>query len=240
RAKPGTLAMLVWGLCALALFAATPAFSAGPQYTIGPVSDISASCSSQNVEVEQAVDQKLGYVYEEWMGCRGIAFDRSTNGGATFDAPISLPGSIGSNINTWDPAVTVAPDGTVYAAFMIARSSQWYPVVAASFDHGQTFPQVTEVIPPDPKNWGDRVFLATGPDGTLYLTYDYGPERTSVTYLCATSGSCAFATGDLNVVMQKSTDRGKSFGPMTYVSPGFPASGGDSAPMVIAPSGRID
>src|SRR5437879_3486644 len=40
--------------------------------------------------------------------------------------------------------------------------------------------------------------------------------------------------------MQKSTDRGKTFGPMTYVSPGFPASGGDSAPMVIEPNGRID
>jgi len=166
-----------------ALFAATPAFSAGPPYNIGPVIDISASCSSQNAEVEQAVDQKLGYVYEEWMGCRGIAFTRSTDGGATFQTPISVPGSIGSNVNTWDPAVTVAPDGTVYAAFMIAHSSQWYPVVAASFDHGITFPQVTQVVPPDPKNWGDRVFLATGPDGTLYLTYDYGHERTSVTYM---------------------------------------------------------
>jgi hypothetical protein len=61
-----------------------------------------------------------------------------------------------------------------------------------------------------------------------------------VTYLCATNGSCGFATGDLNIVMQKSTDRGKTFGPMTYVSPGFPASGGDSAPMVIEPNGRID
>jgi hypothetical protein len=41
-------------------------------------------------------------------------------------------------------------------------------------------------------------------------------------------------------VIQKSTDRGKSFGPMSYVSPGFPASGGDSAPLVVEPSGRID
>jgi hypothetical protein len=40
--------------------------------------------------------------------------------------------------------------------------------------------------------------------------------------------------------MQKSTDRGKTFGPMTYVSPGFPASGGDSAPLVVEPNGRID
>ncbi len=62
----------------------------------------------------------------------------------------------------------------------------------------------------------------------------------TLTYLCDPTGSCGFATGQLNVVMQRSTDHGLTFGPMTYVSPGFPASGGDSAPMVIEPNGRID
>jgi hypothetical protein len=236
----GGFARSTAALAVAALLTGTPAALAAPAVAVGPAVDVSASCSGQNAEVEQAVDTTLGYVYESWMGCRGIAFARSTDGGLTFEQPISVPGSVGSNVNAWDPAVTVAPDGTVYAAFMIARGSQWYPVVAASFDHGITFPQITPLVPPDPKNWGDRVFLATGPDGALYLTWDYGPERTSVTFLCSPTGSCGFATGDLNVVMQKSTDRGKSFGPMTYVSPGFPASGGDSAPMVVEPNGRID
>jgi hypothetical protein len=227
-------------VAAVVLFAATPAFGAGATYSVGPVADISASCSGQNAEVEEATDPSLGYVYESWMGCRGIAFARSTDGGATFGTPISVPGSVGSNVNAWDPAVAVGPDGTVYAVFMIAKSSQWYPVVAASFDHGATFPQVTSLVPPDPKNWGDRPFVAVGPDGTVYVTWDYGPERTSVTYLCASNGSCAFATGDLNVVVQRSTDHGASFGSMTPISPGFPASGGDSAPLVVEPSGRID
>src|SRR5947207_6673200 len=106
---PRQIATFVLGLCAAALFTATPALAAGPQYNIGPVTDISASCSSQNAEVEQAVDPKLGYVYEEWMGCRGIAFARSTDGGATFQTPISVPGSIGSNLNTWDPSGRTAP-----------------------------------------------------------------------------------------------------------------------------------
>jgi hypothetical protein len=113
-------------------------------------------------------------------------------------------------------------------------------VVEASFDHGQTFKQVTELIPPDAKNWGDRVFIAVGPDGSVYVTWDYGPSRATVTYLCSAAGSCGFATGALNVVIQKSVDHGKTFGPMSYVSPGFPASGGDSGPMVIEPNGRID
>ena len=229
-------------VAALALTAG-PASAAGVAYRIGTVSLIS-TCGGQNAEVEQAVDPALGYVYEDWMGCRGIGFARSTDGGRTFQPPISMPGTVGSNVNTWDPAVAVGPDGTVYAAFMLARSAQWFPVVAASFDHGATFSQVTQLVPPDQKNWGDRDFIAVGPDGTVYVTWDYGPDRSTVTFLCDPTGSCGFATGQLNVVMQRSSDHGRTFTPIgapgSLVSPGFPASGGDSAPMVIEPSGRID
>jgi hypothetical protein len=232
---------IVAGVVATVLAGTGSALAApGATYSVAPVTDVSGSCSGQNAETEQAVDARLGYVYEVWMGCRGIAFARSTDGGRSFGTPISVPGSVGSNVNAWDPAIAVAPDGTVYAAFMVAKGSQWYPIVAASFDHGVTFPQVTSLVPPDAKNWGDREFIAVGPDGTVYVTWDYGPERTSVTYLCSAAGSCAFATGDLNVVLQKSTDGGKTFGAMSHISPGFPASGGDSAPLVVEPSGRID
>src|SRR5437764_15042696 len=124
--NPRQIATFVLGLCAAALFTATPALAAGPQYNIGPVSDISASCAGQNAEVEQAVDPKLGYVYETWMGCRGIAFARSTDGGLTFATPISVPDSTGSNYNSWDPAAAVGPDGTVYATFMLTHGAQWY------------------------------------------------------------------------------------------------------------------
>src|SRR2546430_10749500 len=70
----------------------TAALGAGPTYIVGPISDLSGSCSGQNAEVEQTVDPMLGYVYEEWMGCQGIAFARSVDGGITFSDPISLPG----------------------------------------------------------------------------------------------------------------------------------------------------
>ena len=89
------------------VFAATPALGAGTTYTIGPAVDVSAPCAGQNAEVEQAVDPALGYVYETWMGCRGIALARSTDGGRTFEEPLSVPGSVGSNYNSWDPAVAV-------------------------------------------------------------------------------------------------------------------------------------
>jgi BNR/Asp-box repeat len=230
--------VLAVALAAAPFFGATPASASVTSFLANSLTDISTSCAGQNAEVEQAVDGSR--VYEIWMGCSGIAFARSTDGGAHFSNPISVPGSLGSNTNVWDPAITVGPDGTVYAAFMIAHGSQWYPVVAASFDHGVTFPQVSSLVPPDAKNWGDRDFIAVGPDGTVYVTWDYGPNRTSVTNICATNGSCAFLTGDLNAVMQRSTDGGKTWSPIIPISPGFPASGGDLAPLVVEPNGRVD
>jgi len=217
--------------------AARPAAAAAaPRPVVGPVTEVSR-CPGQNAEVEQAADPARGYVYEEWMGCRGsIGFAASADAGRHFGRPVVLPGSKGG----WDPALAVAPGGTVYAAFMSSTKHHTYPVVAASFDHGQTFPQVTRLVSAKRNNWGDRDFITVATDGTVYLTWDYGPSAKKVTYICTPGGSCAFATGDLNAVIQKSTDGGKTWGPIVPVSPGFPASGGDSAPLLVEPGGRID
>ncbi len=212
-----------------------PGFRGVPR--VSPISDISKSCAGQNAEVEQATDPARGYVYEEWMGCGNrIAFARSTDGGLHFSRPIVLPDSAGG----WDPSLAVAPNGDVYAAFMNGNSLHTFPVVTASFDHGLTFPQVTPLVPRQRGNWGDRDFLAVGPAGTLYLTWDYGPSAKAVKFICTKGGSCAFLAGDLNVVIQKSTDGGKHWGPIVHVSPGFPASGADSAPLLVQRNGRID
>ena len=224
---------LLIGLVSAAAAATRPA----PGPAISPITQVSRGCAGQNAEVEQAIDPANGYVYEEWMGCHNsIGFARSTDGGLRFSKPVVLARSAGA----WDPAVTVAPDGTVYAAFMNSTKDHTFPVVEASFDDGQTFPQVTSLVPRKKNNWGDRDFIAVGPDGSVYLTWDYGPSAKAVTYICTKGGSCAFATGDLNVVIQKSSDGGKTWWPIVHVSPGFPASGGDSAPLVVEPSGRID
>ncbi len=228
----------VAGLAAgAALAAAVPAAAGQPGAVISPITEFSRACPGQNAEVEQAVDPARGYVYEEWMGCRDkIGFAASADGGRHFSQPVVLAGSAGA----WDPAVAVAPDGTVYAAFMNSTKHHTFPVVEASFDHGRTFPQIRELTARQRNNWGDRDFIAVGPDGAVYLTWDYGPSAKAVTYICSKGGSCAFATGDLNVVVQKSTDGGKTWGPIVHVSPGFPASGGDSAPLLVEPGGRID
>ena len=128
----------------LAAIAAAVAYAAATYAPNTAVVDLTTRCSGQNAEVEQATDPANGLVYDEWMGCSGIAFARSTDGGKTFSTPLNVPGSVGSAFNAWDPALAVGPDGTVYAAFMTSHSSQWYPVVAASFDHGKTFKQLTK------------------------------------------------------------------------------------------------
>jgi hypothetical protein len=203
---------------------------------ISPIAEVSAGCPGQNSEIEQAVDPVRGYVYEEWIGCGNhIGFATSADGGLHFGKPLILAGSA----NAWDPSVAVAPNGTVYAAFMKATQLHMFPVVMASFDHGQTFPQVTDVVPSKLGNWGDRDFIAVAPAGTLYLTWDYGPSVRDIKLACSKIGSCSFSAGDLNAVIQRSSDGGRTWGPIVHVSPGFPASGADAAPMFVAPDGHI-
>ena len=231
------IAVAAAALTAFALPSTSFAAASTVRYRVGAVHDISSACARQNAEVEQAVDNAHHDVYELWMGCGGIGFARSTDGGARFDAPVAAPGA---TRNSWDPALAVAPDGTLYVAFMTSAGGYTYPVVDASFDHGASFPRATQLIPSVRHNWGDRDFLAVAPDGALYVTWDYGPSAAAIKYICSSNGSCAFAAGDLNVVVQRSADRARTFSSITPISRGFPASGGDSAPLLVEPSGRID
>jgi hypothetical protein len=249
RPRPSPAAVRVGVAVVLAALSATVALGTGTALSaglagatspvsVGAVNEVSAPCSGANAEVEQAVDPTSpGYVYEAWRGCAGIGFSSSSNAGATFSAAVTLPASTAAQ---GDPVVAVAPGGAVYVAFMVTGGSESYPVVDASFDHGQSFPQSTALTAPRQNNWGDSPNIAVGPDGTVYVTWDYGPKASSVVEHCTSGGSCSFLKGDLNVVVQKSTDDGKTFGPMVDISPGFPWSGADNAPIVVDGSGRLD
>lgn len=201
----------------------------------GPITEISKGCPGQNAEVEQAVDGR--YVYVVWIGCDGIGFARSANDGRSFGRPITIPGSVGHGFHNsgigsglpkygWDPSIAVAPDHTVYVAYMVYRRSHVHPMVAVSHDHGATFPQVSGPASPVTNNWGDRDFIGVGPTGALYVTWDFGRS------LKSRHG---------NVVIQKSLNGGKTWSPITVVSPGFPDHGGGSAaPLLVEPDGRLD
>jgi hypothetical protein len=224
---------LVACACAALSLAAPPASAASP--VVGPITDVSSACAGQNAEVEQAVAPP-GYVYEAWIGCGGEGFARSVDGGAHFSTPITLPKSSGSD----DPAVAVAPDGTVYVSYLRYHNKYAYPVVATSYDHGATFSQVSSLIPHPVGNWGDRDFIAAGRDGTVYVTWDYGPSIADVNIVCSPVGSCAYGAVDATAFVQKSTDYGKTWGALTPMQPGFPAGGGYDASTVVQPNGVVD
>jgi hypothetical protein len=229
--------VMLTALLAPGLVLATPGAAAAHSATVratGPI-EVSAACTGQNSEVEDATWQGTD-VYQEWIGCGGIGYAYSTDGGLTYSPAVELAGSDGG----WDPSITVGPTGVVYAAFMVTRDTDNYPVLEASFDHGKTFTQTTSLKPSGTGTWGDRDFVAAGPHNTVYLTWDYGPKASLVKYLCPPAGSCSFSAGDLNAVIQVSSDGGKTFGPITPMGPDFPRNGGDSAPLLVDPTGRID
>jgi hypothetical protein len=219
------------GACAVLAAPAAFATSSG----MGPVTDVSSACSGPNAEVEQAVAPPH-YIYEAWIGCGGEGFARSVDGGAHFSAPMTLPDSSGSD----DPAVAVAPDGTVYVSYLRYHNNHAYPVVATSFDHGASFTQASSLIPHRAGNWGDRDFITAGRGGTVYVTWDYGPSAADVKIVCSPSGSCAYGAVDATAVVQKSTDHGETWGPITTMQPGFPAGGGYDASILVQPNGVVD
>jgi hypothetical protein len=204
--------------------------------SVTPAAEVSRGCAGRNAEVETATAAPA-YVYDVWIGCAGIGFARSADGGRHFGTPVTVPGSRGAS---WDPSLAVAPDGTVYLAYMHRAGGRMYPEVAASADHGATFPRVSALRPARNGNWGDRDFIAVSNTGTVYVTWDYGPSAALVKFQCSRGGSCAFKAGDVNTVIQRSGDGGRTWGPIIPVSPGFPRGGGYSAPVLVEPDGRVD
>jgi hypothetical protein len=212
--------------------------AAGVSYSVGPITEPSIGCPGTG-DISDAVDRSRDYVYQEFEGCdhdNGIGLAISTNGGTSYAAPVALPDSNGG----WDPQVAVAPDGTVYAAFMNKIDHRMYPVIDVSHDFGQTFTPELSLVPAKDHNWGDAEYIAVGSNGTLYVAWGYGPSNAKVVSRCFNTGSCYASNGDLNVVVQSSTDDAKTFTPMSVVTPGFPDAGADEGDVAVAPDGAVD
>lgn len=210
----------------------------GVTYSVGAITKVSVGCPGTG-DISDAVDPARGIVYVEFEGCdkdNGIGFARSTDDGRSFAAPVALPGSNGG----WDPSVAVAPDGTLYAAFMNTLGHRTYPVVDVSHDHGRNFTVEQTLRPKAHRNWGDADYIAVSSKGALYVAWDYGPSNAEVRSKCSRNGSCWATNGDLNVVVQRSTDDARSFTPMSVVNPGYPDGGDDEGDLTLAPDGAVD
>lgn len=234
----------------LLLVAGVPAASGRSSPPTTPVRVSSCPNPTGNAEPVQAVQGR--YVYEAWMGCGAfrIGFARSTNGGRSFGRARQVPSPdlLGGAVE-WDPAIAVARDGTLYVSYMAkpqdgSAGAPIQPAVAVSVDHGRTFTRVSTLpLPPadDPGGqFGDRESIAVGPDGTVYVTWDYGPPGDPVQETGAPGGSEYFTAGEFNAVVQRSSDRGATWTQPVSISPDFPLGGVFSAPIVAEPDGTLD
>jgi hypothetical protein len=207
-------------------------------YSVGPISEVSSGCPGTG-DTEEATDPVRRDVYVAFEGCdhdSAIGFARSTDGGASYSEPVALPHSHGG----WDPSVAVAPDGTLYVAFMVSVEHREYPLIDVSHDEGQTFTVENSLRPRQAGNWGDAEYLAVAPDGTLYVAWGYGPSKSEVRERCAADGSCWAANGDLNVVVQSSSDEASSFSSTSVVTPGYPDAGADEGAIAVQDDGQVD
>ncbi len=232
----------------LLLLVCVSAASASVPRATRPVLVSRCAAKTGNAEPIQAVQGR--YVYEAWMGCGSfrIGFARSTDGGRKFGPakPVLSPDLPGGVVE-WDPAVAVASNGMVYVSYMTrpldaSHGDPNVPAVAVSVDHGKTFTRVSTLPPPDSTtsaNFGDRDFVAVGPDGTVYVTWDYGPSGKGK-IVGGPGGSDYFVAGQFNAVMQKSSDGGRTWTQLVSISPGFPLGGVFSAPIVAERNGTLD
>lgn len=199
--------------------------------------DAPCNASGGNAEVEQAFDPIAGYLYETWIGCGGIGFSRSSDGGRSFSAAMTVPGP--ANSSYWDPAIALAPNGTVYIGYMVSSPGD-APVVAWSYDDGASFAGYAYVFTPGPSEFSDRDFVAVAPNGTLYVTWDYSPNASADVIGCAFGGSCYFTNGDYNIVCASSTDGGAHWTPLVPVDPEYPYGGAPAGPLLVEPNGAVD
>jgi len=107
---------------------------------------------------------------------------------------------------------------------LFASPNPMPPVIAVSHNHGQSFNRVSTPPLPSTKepNFGDRPFMAVGPDGAVYLTWGLRATeergwRSSARRRAAATSKAATSTP----VLQKSVDGGKTWSKLTPVSPAF-------------------
>ncbi len=134
-----------------------------------------------------------GAVYLLWQeivfsgGSHGgeIFFARSRDGGRTFDDPINLSNSIagdGKGRQTrkrWHNGsldLATAPDGTLYAAWTEYEGTLW---LSRSSDAGKRFSTPMRIAGGSGDHPARGPSLAVGADGTVYLAWAVGEDRTA-------------------------------------------------------------
>jgi hypothetical protein len=195
---------------------------------------ISRACANvSNAGVQQAYDPAGNDLYEAWSGCGGVGFARSVDGGATFSNATSLP-VCGSQ-----PSLAVAPDRTLYVAYVSNCTGGPSPYVVASTDQGSTFSSPVRVLPNGTVGSVSADRIAVTPNGTLELLWVSSSNAslngsTCPAYVCAGGGD-PFAA-----MFSRSFDAGGAWTAPLSVDHLPSTIDTVAASIVVAPDGRTD
>ncbi|HXQ49235.1 MAG TPA: fibronectin type III domain-containing protein, partial [Thermoplasmata archaeon] len=196
--------------------------------------EVSLACSNvSNSGVQQAYDPAGNDLYEVWSGCGGVGFARSVDGGTSFQNASTLV-DCGTQ-----PSVAVAPNRTVYVAFVSNCSGGPSPYVLSSSDEGVSFSSPVRVLPDGTVGSVSVDRLSVGPNGTLELLWIASTNAslggsTCPPYVCA-PGQSQFAP-----FMSYSFDGGQHWTANASVPMSDPTADVLSASMVITPGGTTD
>jgi hypothetical protein len=180
-----------------------------------------------------------GFQYQFWTGffnCDGGAFSRSTNGGFTWQTPISIPNSM-----QWG-TLDVASNGNLFVGGGNTGSSFWCSRSSNAQNGGQTptFDQTTSV------NLGGSLVQGgingVGLCGQVFLTVDRsgGPTNNNVYMLASVEPNGA--SNGTDVMFARSTNGGASFSAPVRINddPINQNKWHWLGTISVAPNGRID
>jgi hypothetical protein len=219
----------------------TDVFRSADQGQTWPAKSFAWGGDKQWMTIDRTDGPGRGHIYQAWSpfaGCCGNQiFNRSTDGGATFENPITIP-----NRPRWG-TLSVGPDGELYVAgqdifgsVTVARSTN-----AQDANATVTFDQATQV-----NLGGSSGGIGGGPNpggllGQIWVATDHspGPRRGNVYVL---SSVILGGNDPMDVMFARSQDGGATFGAPIRVNddPPMAVSWQWFGTMSVAPNGRID
>jgi len=180
-----------------------------------------------------------GHLYQNWSPFTAATFNRSVDGGASFEPPVAVPEEPYWGVST------VAPDGAVYFAGLASFSSGIAVVRSSNAQHSGVTPSFDQTVVVD--LGGDPLgFTSPGPNpggllGQVWVASDHsnGPTRGNLYLLASVDPS---GPDPLDVHFSRSTDGGATWSAPVRVNDD-PV--GNNAwqwfgTMAVAPDGRID
>jgi hypothetical protein len=151
-----------------------------------------------------------GFQYQAWSTaaeCQFGQFSRSTDGGATWQSPLSLPNSI-----VWG-TLDVDTNGNLFIGGAVNFASPFYCLRSSNAQNGNqtpTFDRVTQVNLGGSLDFGDTINPG-GLEGQSFLAVDRsGGVTNNNIYMLASVQPTGFNTGT-DVMFVRSTDGGLSF-----------------------------